>query len=76
MPRFCEHAVRLGSGGAVGALGDELHLELLGDVGGDLAAQRGGDEDVGLDLPEVLLLDLLRAGEARDRLRFEVLRDR
>src|SRR5205807_4121049 len=62
-----EHAVALGSGRAVGALGDEPALEPLGDRAGDLAAERGGNAEVAGDVPEIRLGDLLRLRVAGHR---------
>src|SRR3954471_484520 len=55
-----QHAVALGSGGAVGAFRHQLALEPLGHRAVDLAAQRGRDADVGVHVPEIALGDLLR----------------
>src|SRR5438270_655010 len=52
--------VALGSGGAVGAFGHQLDLEPLRHRPGDLAAQRGGDGDVRLHVPQIAPADLLR----------------
>src|SRR5207248_5455784 len=47
-PALRQHAVTLRGSGAVGAFGDELYFETLGDRTGDLAPERGGNEDVRL----------------------------
>jgi hypothetical protein len=60
--------VSLLGGGAVGGLGHELHLETLGHRAIDLLPQGGGDADLGVHAPEVVLGDGGAAAEPGHRL--------
>src|SRR6267154_4089484 len=66
-PAFRQHPVSLGGGGSVGAFRHQLYFETLRYGSGDLAAERGRDEDVRLDVPQIVLPDLLRLRIAGDR---------
>jgi hypothetical protein len=50
-----EDVVGLGQGRPVGAFEDELGLDALRALGRDLLFERGGDEDVAVDVPERLI---------------------
>ena len=47
-----QHLVRFGRGRAVGAFDDQLGLDVADVLGGDLFLERGGDEDVDVELEE------------------------
>ena len=53
---------------AVGAFDDQLGLDVVDVLFGDLFLERGGDEDVDVELEDVCLAERLAAGEAGHRL--------
>ena len=58
--------VGLRGGRPVGGLGDDLGLDLRRVGAGDLVLERGGDEDVAVELEQLVVRDLVGAGEADD----------
>jgi hypothetical protein len=59
-PLLIEDLVRLGGGGAVGELRDDLRLNPGGVLLGDDVLEGGDDQDVDVELQELLVGDLDR----------------
>src|SRR6266566_1967128 len=62
-----EGDVGLGRRRAIRRLGDEPRLDVSGVAGRDLVLEGGRDEDVAVDLEDLLVVDVGRAGQALDR---------
>jgi hypothetical protein len=59
-----QDVVRGRGGRAVGALDDDARARVAGALDGELAFERGGDEELALEAPELLGVDRRGAGEA------------
>src|SRR3954462_15771069 len=62
-----EDAISFGRRGTVRSFGDELYFQPFRDGPGDLASQRGGNEDVGLDVEQIVFGNLLGLRVTGDR---------